>query len=145
MTTTTVVTHSAEETIAQGRALAKSLHAPALVLLAGELGAGKTTFTKGLVGGLGAAQEEEVTSPTFALVHEYPSRFPVFHIDLYRVSSFHDLESAGIEDAFSKPGVVIVEWPERLTLRTEWPQVRVELAYVSPTSRRITIERRDQP
>ena len=77
-----VITHSAEETIAWGRKLAEKLHPPVLVLLSGELGSGKTTLTKGIVAGLHAAPEDEVTSPTFTLVHEYGSGNKVFHGDL---------------------------------------------------------------
>ncbi len=89
-----VTTHSAEETIAWGREFARRLSAPALVLLSGELGSGKTTLTKGIVAGLNAASEDEVTSPTFTLLHEYGSGVKVFHGDLYRVESFHDLVAA---------------------------------------------------
>src|SRR6266478_4053503 len=86
------VTHSAEETVALGRELARSLAAPVLVLLSGDLGSGKTTLTKGIVSGLGAAREEDVTSPTFTLLHTYGETQPVFHGDLYRIESFHDFE-----------------------------------------------------
>src|SRR6266851_9823668 len=117
------ITHSSEETIAKGREIAAKLRPPVLVLLKGDLGSGKTTQTKGIVSGLGAAKEEEVTSPTFNLVHEFgipipagsePSAPPckVYHVDLYRVESFHDLESLGLEDALSENAIVIVEWPE---------------------------------
>ena len=91
-----VITHSAEETVAWGRALAETLKAPVLVLLSGELGTGKTTLTKGIVAGLDASSEDEVTSPTFTLVHEYGSGQQVFHADLYRVESFHDFETLGL-------------------------------------------------
>lgn len=135
-----IVTHSAEETIDQGRALASRLQPPVLVLLSGELGSGKTTLSKGIVSGLGAAREEDVTSPTFTLVHVFQNRFKVYHVDLYRVADFHDLETLGLEDAFSEPAVVLVEWPDRLSLRIDWPVVRVRLAHVNGDSRRIVID-----
>jgi tRNA threonylcarbamoyladenosine biosynthesis protein TsaE len=78
------VTHSAEDTIRTGRELGARLKAPALILLRGELGAGKTTLTKGIVSGLGAAREEDVTSPTFTLVHNYHNGVRVYHIDCHR-------------------------------------------------------------
>ena len=135
-----VFTHSAEETIAWGRKLAERLQAPTLVLLSGELGSGKTTLTKGIVAGLNAAQEDEVTSPTFTLVHEYGSGKKVFHGDLYRIESFHDFETLGLEDALAEPAVLIVEWPEKFSLRTTWPAVRVELEHAGDDTRRIRIE-----
>jgi tRNA threonylcarbamoyladenosine biosynthesis protein TsaE len=107
-----VITHSAEETTRWGRELASRLKAPLLVLLTGELGSGKTTLTKGIVAGLGAASEDEVTSPTFTLVHVYGSQDKVYHGDLYRIESLHDFETLGLEDVFAHPAVVILECPK---------------------------------
>jgi tRNA threonylcarbamoyladenosine biosynthesis protein TsaE len=135
-----VITHSAEETIAWGRALADKLEAPVLVLLSGELGTGKTTLTKGIVAGLHAAEEDEVTSPTFTLVHEYGSGRKVFHGDLYRVESIHDFETLGLEDVFAKPAIVILEWSEKFPLKTVWPQLRVRLEHLGGDTRRITLQ-----
>ena len=135
-----VITHSAEETIAWGRKLAERLKAPVLVMLAGELGSGKTTLTKGIVAGLEAATEEEVTSPTFTLVHEYGSGKRVFHGDLYRVESFHDFETLGLEDVFAQPAIVILEWSEKFPLKAAWPQLRVRLEHLGGDNRRITLE-----
>ena len=133
-----VITQSAEETIAWGHALAGTLEAPLLVLLSGELGSGKTTLTKGIVSGLHAAEEDEVTSPTFTLLHEYGAGAKVFHGDLYRIESFHDFETLGIEDVFSKPAIVILEWSEKFPLKTEWPQIRLRLEHLGGDARRIS-------
>ena len=135
-----VITQSAEETIAWGRKLAGKLQAPVLVLLSGDLGSGKTTLTKGIVAGLHAADEDDVTSPTFTLVHEYGSGNKVFHGDLYRIESLHDFETVGLEDVFTKPAIVILEWSERFPLKAPWPQVRVKLEHLGGDSRRITLE-----
>jgi tRNA threonylcarbamoyladenosine biosynthesis protein TsaE len=135
-----VITHSAEETIAWGRKLAERLKAPVLVMLAGELGSGKTTLTKGIVAGLAAGTEEQVTSPTFTLVHEYGSGKRVFHGDLYRVESFHDFETLGLEDVFAEPAIVILEWSEKFPLKAPWPQLRVRLEHMGGDIRRITLE-----
>ena len=133
------ITHSAEETVAWGRAFAETLKAPVLVLLSGELGSGKTTLTKGIVAGLKAAEEDEVTSPTFTLLHEYGTGGKVFHGDLYRVESFHDFETLGLEDVFAKPAIVILEWSEKFPLQAPWPQVRLKLEHMGGDSRRITV------
>ncbi len=113
-----------------------------LVLLSGELGAGKTTLAKGIVSGLNAAREEDVTSPTFTLVHVFSNPQngrKVYHADLYRVANFHDFETLGMEDIFSEPAVVLVEWPDRFTLRTAWPVVRVRLEHMAHDGRRIEV------
>jgi tRNA threonylcarbamoyladenosine biosynthesis protein TsaE len=135
-----VVTHSADETIAWGRKLAGTLEPPLLVLLSGELGSGKTTLTKGIVAGLHAAQEDEVTSPTFTLIHEYGSGKNVFHGDLYRIESFHDFETLGLEDVFTRPAILILEWSEKFPLKAPWPQLRLRLEHLGGDSRRITIQ-----
>ena len=132
-------THSAEETIRLGRELGAQLKPPLLILLAGELGAGKTTLTKGLVTGMGAAREEDVTSPTFTLVHQYRNGARVYHIDLYRIADFHDFETLGVEDLFAEPAIIIVEWPEKMSVRSDWPQLRIELEHVDESSRRLRI------
>ncbi len=146
MTTTTreVTTSSPEETIAFGRSLAGELGTPALVLLYGELGAGKTTLIKGIVSGLGAAPEDEVTSPTYVMVQEYSgdkggSR--VYHVDLYRLEQPRDLESLGLEELLAEDAVVLVEWPERLLLSRWEPSFRVYLEGAGESERRIRVER----
>src|SRR5271163_2326161 len=134
-----IVTHSSDETIRVGREIGGALKPPALILLSGDLGAGKTTLTKGIVSGLGAAEEDQVTSPTFTLVHKYDHESVVYHVDLYRVGDFHDLETLGLEDFLTEQAIVIVEWPEKLGLRTDWPILRIRLAHVDEESRQISI------
>jgi len=134
-----IITHSSEETTNWGREFAKRLKPPALVLLTGDLGTGKTTLTKGLVSGLGAAAEDDVTSPTFTLVHVYGKTAKVYHADLYRIETFHDFETLGMEDMFASPAVVILEWSERFPLPSPWPQVRLRLEHLGGDSRRITV------
>jgi tRNA threonylcarbamoyladenosine biosynthesis protein TsaE len=151
------ISHSSEETIAKGREIAAKLRPPVIVMLSGELGSGKTTLTKGIISGLGAAREEEVTSPTFTLVHlfhcktltapssgfavnsQVPHPCKVYHVDLYRIENFTDLESLGLEDALREQAVVIIEWPDRFTFRTDWSRVEIRLEHVGGDSRRIVI------
>src|SRR5450432_570078 len=107
-------THSAEETTALGRKLAPKMLPPKLVLLRGDLGAGKTTLVKGIAAGFGAASEDEVTSPTFTLVHEY--RGPtatLYHIDLYRVDTRRELETLGLDDLMGENSILLIEWGEK--------------------------------
>jgi tRNA threonylcarbamoyladenosine biosynthesis protein TsaE len=137
-----IITHSAEETTRWGREFAKRLTAPVLVLLSGDLGSGKTTLTKGIVAGLGAATEDEVTSPTFTLVHVYGSKSAgpkVYHADLYRIESFHDFETLGLEDLFDTPSIAIFEWSERFPLKSPWPQLHLRLEHAGGDSRRISL------
>ena len=134
-----IITHSSEETATWGREFAKRLSVPVLVLLTGDLGSGKTTLTKGIVAGLGAASEDEVTSPTFTLLHVYGKADKVYHADLYRVESLHDFETLGLEDVFAKPAVVILEWSERFPLQSSWPQVRIRLEHQGGDARRILV------
>ena len=123
-----IITHSAEETIAWGRELAKRLQPPVLVLLSGEFGQRQNYADQGrLVAGLNAATEDEVTSPTFTLIHEYGGGQRVFHGDLYRIENFHDFETLGLEDVFCAaccchPGVV-GKFPPENPLAADSPAV----------------------
>lgn len=121
-------TGSEQETIALGVRLAKQLPLRAVVLLIGPLGAGKTTLAKGLVEGLGAADPDEVSSPTFTLVHEYGVGPKVYHVDLYRIERPAELETLGIEDLMDADAIMLVEWGERFPAL--WPQDRVEIEIV---------------
>jgi tRNA threonylcarbamoyladenosine biosynthesis protein TsaE len=110
-----ITTRSAEETIAFGRTLMEMLAPPKLVLLRGDLGAGKTTLVKGIAAGFEAAEEEDVTSPTFTLVHEYRGpRANLYHIDLYRVDTPRELGTLGLDDLRAEKGsVLLIEWGEK--------------------------------
>jgi tRNA threonylcarbamoyladenosine biosynthesis protein TsaE len=106
-------TASEEETIALGERLAQTLPRGATVLLIGNLGAGKTTLAKGIVRGLGAAQPDEVSSPTFTLIHEYGSPPAVYHVDLYRLDSAREVATLGLDELFDTDALVVIEWGER--------------------------------
>jgi tRNA threonylcarbamoyladenosine biosynthesis protein TsaE len=129
-------TSSEEETIALGRGLAKDLRRPATVLLIGDLGAGKTTLTKGIVEGLGAATPDEVSSPTYTLIHEYGA--DVYHIDLYRLETEREVRTLGLEELLERNAVVLTEWGERFPWI--WPADRVEIRIrVTGESREFTV------
>ncbi len=112
--TSAAITHSAEETIAFGRRLAGELSPPLIVLLRGDLGAGKTTLVKGIAEGFEAALAEDVTSPTFTLVHEYRGpHVTLYHIDLYRIDTQRDLETLGVDDLLAPNCILLIEWGEK--------------------------------
>lgn len=134
-----VVTHAPEETLALGRKLAQGLRPPCLVVLEGELGSGKTTLAKGIVAGLGAASEEEVTSPSFTLVHEYGRERRVYHADLYRIESTRDFQTLGLEDLIDQQAIVLVEWGEKFDFPA--PQVRIKLEHLGNEDRRIVVRK----
>src|SRR6266581_3483292 len=122
----TYLTRSEEETISLGEKLARELPSSAVVLLIGNLGAGKTTLAKGIVKGLGAASPDEVSSPTFTLIHEYGPK--VYHIDLYRLDEERDVETLGLEEIFEKNAVALIEWGERFPklMPAERLEIRLE-------------------
>jgi len=133
-------THSAEETIALGRELVSLLAPPKLVLLRGDLGAGKTTLVKGIAGGFQAAAEEDVASPTFTLVHEYrgPSA-TLYHIDLYRVDTPRELETLGLDDLMGDNSILLIEWGDKFARFERDRDVEIALERVSENERRIKV------
>ncbi|MBZ5719226.1 MAG: tRNA (adenosine(37)-N6)-threonylcarbamoyltransferase complex ATPase subunit type 1 TsaE [Acidobacteriia bacterium] len=143
MNTREFTTHSAEETIALGRSLADLLRPPKLVLLRGELGAGKTTLVKGIAEAFHAASEEDVTSPTFTLVHEYRGpEVNVFHIDLYRIDTPRELETLGLDDLLSGNSVLLIEWGDKFARFERERDVEIVLERVGENERRIRISGR---
>lgn len=118
-------TRSEEETVALGERLASELPARAVVLLIGNLGAGKTTLAKGIVKGLGAADPDEVSSPTFTLIHEYGESGRVYHIDLYRLDEARAVATLGLDELMDREAVLLVEWGERFP--ELWPKDRIDI------------------
>jgi tRNA threonylcarbamoyladenosine biosynthesis protein TsaE len=136
------ITRSAEETIALGRSLASQLAPPKLVILRGDLGAGKTTLVKGIAEGFQAALEDDVTSPTFTLIHEYRGpKAVVYHIDLYRVDTARELETLGLDDLMSDNSVLLIEWGEKFRRFECERDVEIALERVSENNRRIRVTR----
>jgi len=136
MATEEFITHSADETIALGRTLAGMLAPPKLVLLRGDLGAGKTTLVKGIAEAFQAAAAEDVTSPTFTLVHEY--RGPgasLYHIDLYRIDTPRQLETLGLDDLITSNSILLIEWGEKFARFERERDVEIALERVDETER----------
>ena len=135
-----ITTQSPEETIAFGRTLAELLAPPKLVLLRGDLGAGKTTLVKGLAAAFEAAAEEDVTSPTFTLVHEYHGpRANLYHIDLYRVDTLRELDTLGLDDLRSDDSILLIEWGEKFPRLLRERDVEIALEREGENERRIRI------
>ena len=135
-----LTTHSADETIAFGRTLAALLAPPKLVLLRGDLGAGKTTLVKGIAAAFEAASEEDVTSPTFTLIHEYRGpHASLFHIDLYRIDSPRELDTLALDDLRSDNSVLLIEWGEKFPRFVRERDIEVSLKRESETGRRIRV------
>jgi tRNA threonylcarbamoyladenosine biosynthesis protein TsaE len=137
------VTHSEEETVELGRRIARELPNRAVVLLIGNLGAGKTTLAKGIVSGLGAAPSEEVSSPTFTLIHEYgsaPDGARVYHVDLYRLDRPEEMATLGLEEIFGRDAVVLIEWGERFPGLMPEDRIEVRLRTMEGDRREIVID-----
>jgi tRNA threonylcarbamoyladenosine biosynthesis protein TsaE len=132
-------TASEEETIALGERIAHQLPVKGVVLLIGDLGAGKTTLAKGIVRGLGAAAPEEVSSPTFTLIHEYGSEGRVYHVDLYRLDELREVETLGLEELFEREAVVLIEWGERFPQILPSRRTEIRLRVIGEAEREIEV------
>lgn len=135
-----ITTHSTEETIAFGRSLASELQPPLLILLRGDLGAGKTTLVKGIAEGFQAAAADDVTSPTFTLVHEYRgARATLYHIDLYRVETERELETLGLDDLTGPGSILLIEWGEKFARFVRERDVEIDLKHAGESDRTIAV------
>jgi len=137
------LTHSAAETVAFGRQFATELSPPLVVLLRGDLGAGKTTLVKGIAEGFRAASAQDVTSPTFTLVHEYRSpRATLYHIDLYRIDTERELETLGLDDLVAENSILLIEWGEKFPRFVRDRDVEIVLKPVGESGRSIQLSTR---
>jgi tRNA threonylcarbamoyladenosine biosynthesis protein TsaE len=133
--------HSAQETVELGRQLAAQLRNAHVVLLSGDLGAGKTTLVKGIAEGFGAAEADDVTSPTFTLIHEYrgPDK-DVFHIDLYRLEKPGELDSLGLEDLMQEErNVLLIEWGEKFPRIVQQKDAEIVIRRVEHDERKVRL------
>ena len=135
-------TSSPEETIALGRDLAQMLTPPKVVLLRGDLGAGKTTLVKGIAQAFDAASEDDVTSPTFTLIHEYRGpKATLYHIDLYRVDTQRELETLGLDDLMGENHILLMEWGEKFSRFQRERDLEIALERTGENDRRIVLTR----
>ena len=137
-----LTTNSPEETIAFGRTLAELLAPPKLVLLRGDLGAGKTTLVKGIAAGFEAACEEDVTSPTFTLIHEYRGpRANLYHIDLYRIDTQRELDTLALDDLRGEDSILLIEWGEKFPQFVQERDFEISLERSGESSRVVRVVR----
>jgi len=134
----TICTTSAEETTALGEKLGSSLQPGDVIALFGDLGAGKTTLTRGIAVGLGLAAD--IHSPTFTLIHEHPGVVPLYHVDLYRLSSELEVETLGLEEYIYSDGVTIIEWADRMTSMLPKDRLEITLRMKGDTERELSFE-----
>jgi len=137
-------TRSAQETIAAGRRLARDLEPGQMIILRGDLGAGKTTLVKGIAEGFEAARQDDVTSPTFTLVHEYRGpTVTLFHIDLYRIDTDPQLATLAIDDLRAEPGsIVLVEWGEKFDQIVTQSDAEISIQRTGENDRTIVFRRK---
>jgi tRNA threonylcarbamoyladenosine biosynthesis protein TsaE len=142
MTVREYITHSAEETIDLGRRLAATLKDLRMVILHGDLGAGKTTLVKGIAEGLNAASQDDVTSPTFTLIHEYRGpEVTLYHVDLYRIDTQRELETLGLDEMLAEDGsLVLVEWGEKFPRLVAECDAEIRIKRVGECERKIFVD-----
>ena len=134
-----LISEDPQETFCLGKVLGENLHAGDVVALVGELGAGKTCLTQGIARGLGVPECYQITSPTFTLINEYPGRFVLYHLDMYRLSGVRDLEEMGYEEYFGGNGVLVIEWAEKISAILPDETLFVSLTYLDENKREIDI------
>ena len=138
----TFTTHSAEETTAVGRELAGQLKPGSIVLLRGDLGAGKTTLVKGIAEAFHAAAAEDVTSPTFTLIHEYRgSEVALYHIDLYRIDTQRELDTLALDDLLGPKSILLMEWGEKFERFRRERDAEIVIEYLGGDDRRISFSK----
>jgi tRNA threonylcarbamoyladenosine biosynthesis protein TsaE len=135
-----MLTNSADETILIAEKLAKTLKPGDMIALSGDLGSGKTTFTKGIGKGLGVKNSRRINSPTFVLIKEYSGKIPLYHLDLYRLDNPEEIENLGIEEYIYGTGVTVIEWAEKIKCLLPEKRVLVKFKIKGDNKREVLIE-----
>jgi tRNA threonylcarbamoyladenosine biosynthesis protein TsaE len=139
----TFQTHSAEETTELGRRLAANLNPGSIVLLRGDLGAGKTTMVKGIAEGFQAAKADDVTSPTFTLIHEYRGpQVTLYHIDLYRIDTQRELDTLALDDLMTPHSILLIEWGEKFGRFAKERDVEIAIEHKGGDERLVFLQSR---
>jgi tRNA threonylcarbamoyladenosine biosynthesis protein TsaE len=139
----TFTTHSADETTELGRQLAAELKPGSVVLLRGDLGAGKTTMVKGIAEGFNAAEAESVTSPTFTLIHEYRGpEVTLYHIDLYRIDTQRELDTLALDDLMDPKHILLIEWGEKFERFARERDAEIAIEHLGGDERRVFLKSR---
>ena len=134
-----LTTHSLDETLSLGKNIGKMLNAGSIIALTGDLGSGKTSFVHGLAKGLDVSERYYITSPTFTLINEYPGRYRLFHIDLYRIEDPLELEELGFYEIIDSNSVTAIEWADKLLGEYTSGYLDIKFKILDDKSRRITI------
>src|SRR5450759_5272138 len=134
-----IISVSAQQTWGIARFIGEKLREGDVLALSGELGSGKTCFTGGLARGLGVSEKYQITSPTFTLINEYPARCKLYHFDVYRLSSYSELEDLGYEEYFAGDGVVVIDWAEKIAKLIPRDSIFINFEYVDENSRKMII------
>ena len=134
----TIISNSAEETFSFAREFVKKIHENSVIALRGDLGSGKTIFTKGIAEGLGIT--EDITSPTFSLMEIYEADIPLYHFDLYRIENLNEFENLRFEEYWEGDGVSVIEWPEKAGNLLPEKRIDIFIEYIDENRRKITVE-----
>jgi tRNA threonylcarbamoyladenosine biosynthesis protein TsaE len=135
-----MITNSAEETMLIGEKLAKTLKPGDMIALSGDLGSGKTTFTKGIGKGLGVKNPKRINSPTFVLIKEYNGKIPLYHLDLYRLDDLKEIENLAIEEYVYGNGVTVIEWAEKMKQLLPKKHILVKFKVKGDNKREVLVE-----
>jgi tRNA threonylcarbamoyladenosine biosynthesis protein TsaE len=135
-----MITNSAEETMLIGEKLAKTLKPGDMIALSGDLGSGKTTFTKGIGKGLGVKDSKRINSPTFVLIKEYNGKVPLYHLDLYRLDDLKEIENLAIEEYIYGNGITVIEWAEKMKYLLPEKYILVKFKVKGDNKREVLVE-----
>jgi len=135
-----MITNSAEETMLIAEKLAKTLNPGDMIALSGDLGSGKTTFTKGIGKGLGVKDSKRINSPTFVLIKEYSGKIPLYHLDLYRLDALKEIENLAVEEYIYGTGVTIIEWAEKIECLLPEKRISVRFKVKGNNKREVMVE-----
>jgi tRNA threonylcarbamoyladenosine biosynthesis protein TsaE len=135
-----MITNSAEETMLIAEKLAKGLKPGDIIALSGDMGSGKTTFTKGIGKGLGVKDSKRINSPTFVLIKEYSGKIPLYHLDLYRLDTLKEIENLAVEEYIYGTGVTVIEWAEKIKCLLPEKRILVKFKVKGGTKREVVIE-----